>query len=849
MKKFLLFLLLITFSFVKAQINTQVSNYNICDTDSDGIAQFDLNTKIPEILGNENPSIHNITFHSTNADAQFGGNSIATSVPYINNQPFSQVIWIRVVNTQTSQLWVSQLNLIVSLPPNAGSDGSTTVCETSTTVINLFALITGEQPGGAWVRTSGTGGTFSALSGTYTPAFGATTSTFSYTVQGIPPCINDTSVAVVNLSAQPNAGSDGVITVCNTSTTPIDLYSLITGEQLGGTWIRTTGVGGTFSTVTGTFTPSPNTTTSTFIYSINGTAPCFNDASEATVIINSCGPTSCLTPTDLNVTNVSDTSAVLVWNQPGISTSGEVYLVPFGAPAPTAASLGIATTSQGYFITGLTPNTCYSYYVRSFCNSTQLTAWAGPMTFCTTSCSNNAQCQNYLNLIAFVDINNNGIKDTNEGFFNQGNFEYDINNSGTPIYSGSNNGNFYIFDNNTFNTYNLNFVVNSNLTTYYSSSSTYSNITIPSGSGITTYYFPVNLIQPYNDIEISLIPFGQPRPGFTYPNWISYRNNGFQNINGTITFVNNPLVTITSISQTGTTSTSNGFTYNFTNLAPNEERWFTVTMQVPTIPTVNLGDVITNSVSITPLTGDAFPDDNQMSFSQIIVGSYDPNDKTEANGGKIDIDDFTSNDYLTYTIQFENTGTANAEFVRVEDFLDASLNPNSIEMLGSSHAYNMRRIGNQLIWNFYNINLPPTSINPTGSHGFIQFKIKPTAGFALGDIIPNKAFIYFDYNPPIITNEFQTEFVQSLKTTDFDSSNFVLYPNPANSNINVSLLNSSEAINSVQIHNLLGKNIKEVINSSSNDVNIDVSDLSKGIYLVQITTQSDLKITKKLIIQ
>lgn len=849
MKKLLLFLLLITFSFVNAQINTQVSNYNVCDTNSDGIAQFDLNTKIPEILGNENPSIHNISFHTTNADAQFGGNPIVTSVPYINNQPFSQVIWIRVVNTQTSQLWVSQLNLVVNLPANAGSDGTTTVCETSATVINLFALITGEQPGGSWVRTTGTGGVFNAAAGTFTPAVGATTSTFTYTLSGTAPCVDDTSVATVFINNQPNAGLDGVITVCNTSTTPIDLYSLITSEQLGGTWTRTTGVGGTFSSVTGTFTPSPNTTTSTFTYILNGTAPCINDSSIATVIINSCGPTSCLTPTDLNVTNISDTSAVLVWNQPGISTSGEVYLVPFGATAPTAASLGIATTSQGYFITGLTPNTCYSYYVRSFCNPTQLTAWAGPMTFCTTSCSNNAQCQNYLNLIAFVDINNNSIKDANEDYFTHGNFVYDINNSGTPIYSGSNNGNFYIFDNNTFNTYNLNFVVNSNLTTYYSSSSMYSNITIPSGSGITTYYFPVNLIQPYNDLEISLIPFGQPRPGFTYQNWISYRNNGFQNINGTVTFVNDPLVTITSISQTGTTSTSNGFTYNFTNLAPNEERWFTVTMQVPTIPTVNLGDLITNYVTITPLTGDAFPDDNQMSLSQIVVGSYDPNDKTEAHGGKIDIDDFTSNNYLTYTIQFENTGTANAEFVRVEDFLDASLNPSSIEMLGSSHAYNMRRIGNQLIWNFYNINLPPTSINPTGSHGFIQFKIKPTAGFALGDIIPNKAFIYFDYNPPIITNEFQTEFVQSLKTTDFDSSNFVLYPNPTNSNINVSLLNSSEAINTIEIHDLLGKKIKEVLNSSSNDVNIDVSDLSKGIYLVQITTQSDLKITKKLIIQ
>lgn len=559
--------------------------------------------------------------------------------------------------------------------------------------------------------------------------------------------------------------------------------------------------------------------------------------------------TNCQPPTDLNVTNISDTSTVLSWNQPGTSTSWAIYVVPFGAPAPTATSSGfIVAATNPFQITGLTPNVCYSYYVSSLCNSTQSSPWAGPMNFCTYDCTNNAQCPEFLNLIAFLDENSNGIKETNENFFNQGNFVYNIN-SGSPINANSNSGTFSIFDSNSTNTYNLSFAVNSYLSTYYSSTSTYSNITIPTGSGTTTYYFPVTLIQPYNDLKVSLIPYGQPRPGFNYQNIINYRNNGSQNIDGTVTFVNEPLVTITSISQTGTTPNSNGFTYNFTDLLPNEERWIIVTMQVPTIPTVNLGDLITNSVSITPLTVDAFPDDNQMSYYQIVVGSYDPNDKTEAHGGKIEIDDFTSNDYLTYTIQFENTGTANAEFVRVEDFLDASLNPGSIEMLGSSHAYNMRRIGNQLIWNFYNINLPPTSINPTGSHGFIQFKIKPTSGFALGDIIPNKAFIYFDYNPPIITNEFQTEFVKSLKTTEFDSSNFVLYPNPTNSNINVSLLNSSEAINSIEIHDLLGKKIKEVLNSTSNDVNIDVSELSKGVYLVQITTQSDLKITKKLIIQ
>ncbi|MFY7740366.1 MAG: DUF7619 domain-containing protein [Flavobacterium sp.] len=848
MKKFLLFLLLITFSFVNAQINTQVSNYNVCDTNSDGIAQFDLNTKIPEILGNENPSIHNITFHLTNVDAQVGANPIQNPTSFTNVVP-TQMIWARVINTQTSQLWVSQFNLVLNLPANAGNDGSTTVCETSTTVINLFALITGEQPGGTWSRTSGTGGAFSALSGTYTPAFGATTSTFSYTIQGIPPCVNDTSVATVNINNQPNTGLDGVITVCDTSTTPIDLYSLITNEELGGTWIRTTGTGGTFSTVTGTFTPSPNTTTSIFTYTINGTAPCFNDSSEATVIINSCTPTTCLQPNNLSFTNIFDTGAVLGWNEVGTATSWEVYIVPFGAPTPTAATSGIVTTSQLYFVTGLTPSTCYVYYVRSICGQNGFSSWSVAASFCTTSCANNGQCADNLNLVAFLDLNNDGIKDLNENVFTQGNFVYDINNSGTPSYGNANNGSFLIFDNNPSNIYNFSFAVNTNFAIYYNSLTNYSNITIPAGSGSTTYYFPVTQIQPYNDLNVSIIPIGQPRPGFSYANVVRFKNNGTQTINGTITYEKDALVTITSISQTGTLSNSNGFTYNFTNLLPNEERSIVVTLQVPTIPIVNLGDLITNSVGIIPITGDIFPYDNQMSSSQIVVGSYDPNDKTEAHGGKIDIDDFTSNDYLTYTIQFENTGTANAEFVRVEDFLDASLNPSSIEMLGSSHAYNMRRIGNQLIWNFYNINLPPTSINPTGSHGFIQFKIKPIAGFALGDIIPNKAFIYFDYNPPIITNEFQTEFVQSLKTTDFDSSNFVLYPNPTNSNVNISLLNSSEAINSVEIHDLLGKKIKEVLNSSSNDVNIDVSDLSKGVYLVQITTQSDLKITKKLIIQ
>jgi hypothetical protein len=170
--------------------------------------------------------------------------------------------------------------------PNAGTDGSTTVCESSVAAINLFTLITGEQAGGTWTRTSGTGGTFNAAAGTFTPALDATTSTFTYTLTGTAPCINDSSVATVNINGQPDAGTDGSTTVCDSSVAVINLFSLITGEDLGGTWTRTTGTGGTFNAAAGTYTPAPGATTGTFTYTLTATAPCVGDSSVATVNIN-----------------------------------------------------------------------------------------------------------------------------------------------------------------------------------------------------------------------------------------------------------------------------------------------------------------------------------------------------------------------------------------------------------------------------------------------------------------------------------------------------------------------------------------------------------------------------------
>ncbi|MCX6172764.1 MAG: hypothetical protein NT048_08005, partial [Flavobacterium sp.] len=205
----------------------------------------------------------------------------------------------------------NSITVTVNQQPDAGIDGTTTICETNTVAIDLFSMITGEQAGGTWTRTSGTGGIFNAGAGTFTSSTGATNSTFTYTLLGTSPCVNDTSLAIININAQPIAGTDGTTTICETDTNVIDLYGLITGEQTGGTWAQTSGTGGVFNIGAGTFTPAVSVTTSTFTYTLLGTTQCLNDTSLATININlqpdaGSDGTTTICETDTNVIDLYD---------------------------------------------------------------------------------------------------------------------------------------------------------------------------------------------------------------------------------------------------------------------------------------------------------------------------------------------------------------------------------------------------------------------------------------------------------------------------------------------------------------------------------------------------------------
>jgi hypothetical protein len=216
----------------------------------------------------------------------------------------------------------------INAQPNAGTNGNVTICDSSTTTIDLFNLITGEQSGGTWVRTSGTGGIFNAVAGTFIPASGATTSTFTYTITASAPCVNSSSVATVNINAQPNAGNSNSFSVCDNDSTLINLSSIITGEQSGGIWIRTSGTGGTFNAVAGTFIPEVGATTSTFTYTITGISPCIDSSSVATINVTP-SPTAAINyPLPQYCVSSSNVSVTLTGT--GAYTGGTYTSIPSG---------------------------------------------------------------------------------------------------------------------------------------------------------------------------------------------------------------------------------------------------------------------------------------------------------------------------------------------------------------------------------------------------------------------------------------------------------------------------------------------------------------------------------------
>jgi gliding motility-associated-like protein len=286
----------------------------------------------------------------------------------------AQLSWTSPSSTSSWQYTVQPAGGTVPIVP-----GTTTTSSSNTMVSGLTADTAYQY----WVRADCDGGgtTFSAWAG----PFPFTTAVAAPTCGGL---FVDNGGQVGNY---PNNSTNVINTICPTLGNQVTVTFTSFNTELNNDTLKVydgNGTSGTLlATYSGTTIPAPITSSSpdgclTFVFNSNATT-----TSSGWVANVTCAPApDCQKPILLNIpsgTVVYD-SVTLAWTQPaspdGTSASAwDIVALPCGSPAPTSATPGDVMVFENPFVyTGLSPLTCYDFYIRAVC--TNNSDWVGPVT-------------------------------------------------------------------------------------------------------------------------------------------------------------------------------------------------------------------------------------------------------------------------------------------------------------------------------------------------------------------------------------------------------------------------------------------------------------------------------------
>ncbi len=359
------------------------------------------------------------------------------------------------------------------------------------------------------------------------------------------------------------------------------------------------------------------------------------------------------------------------------------------------------------------------------------------------------------------------------------------------------------------------------------------------------------------DLQVSIVATAPPRPGFNSQYKIIASNMGTKTIEHvTLKFLSDTMQTYVQASTTPNLVTDDTLVWQLDSLTRFETREFIVEVSNQMPPVLQAGDTLHQFAAILPFENDSFLPDNQYFLRQLVVNSIDPNDKAEAHAGGITTQELNQRDFLYYTIRFQNTGTAAANVVTIKDTLSTALDWNTFEMLSASHSYQLSVTGKRYItWNFSNIYLPDSTSDEPGSHGYIHFRIKPAAGLTPDDLITNRAAVYFDYNPPVITNTVSTQILQPRITAVALNSikSINVYPNPTNDLLMINAEALQNGKYTLQILDVNGQTVRSehlnwTIGKQTNSISLQ--GLPEGLYLLSISNpQQKTLYTSKILKQ
>ena len=432
----------------------------------------------------------------------------------------------------------------------------------------------------------------------------------------------------------------------------------------------------------------------------------------------------------------------------------------------------------------------------------------------------------------FCDENNNGFLDQNEvGFANapvhitgaNSTITVFTNSNGNFFYSGNQLGNgvavveveqLWLTQNGYFSNSNLVFTVQTDC-----------NNTQP-------VYFPIicdSLQTPCADLWTNVSPwigYYQNQVNYVKLKWGNNGSAAAQSYTLTLNYPAGVTPVTTSFSNSNYTIAGNSISWTVSTSSSYFDFTDVIYFNVPG----GLSNGTAHNYSSTIVTNgnnqDCHLNNNSDTLTMVLGNSYDPNDKMV---NKQEIISPDVDDELTYRIRFQNTGTAPAQDIYIMDTLDVNLDWSSFELLDASHYIQVIDLGGGIMkFNFPNIWLVDSTVSYDESQGSLTYRIKENVGNPISSTIKNTAYIYFDWNPAIITNT--TYNINSVLSLDeMTTSNVKVYPNPFNNEL---MFDADKLITDAELTDLNGKTLISNHGASIQSIRTDI--LSSGVYILRL---------------
>ncbi|HTA81351.1 MAG TPA: PKD domain-containing protein [Bacteroidia bacterium] len=674
----------------------------------------------------------------------------------------------------------------------------------------------------------------------------AATATYSIAVKNAGGCVKDTSFTVTVNPKPVITASATIATICSGASTVLNASGAATY-----TWAPT----GSLNVSTGSSVSA--TPASTITYSVNG-ASAFGCVATQTIV----AVTVNATPT---VSVTASPAGVCVGSTSTLKASGaSAYTwAPNSALNATTGSSVNATPSATitYTVTGTTSGCAATNTVTVSINPTPVVTITGKTILCAgtpdtlvatggTSYSWGSGATTgtvivnpIVNITYTVGVSNNGcVKDTS--------ITIAVNSSPTVKVIGDS---LICAGNSTK-------LTASGATTYMWGTGATSSVIVVSPAATTTYTVtgtkgacsvPVTKIitvTPYNGFDLAgnlQVCIDTPKiSGASIQACIF--NNRCQVMSGQLKLVLDTAIHITNtISDSAALVSGDTLIWNYDSLS-----YFGKTHCVAltgTVSNVPVGDSVFVSMFITPTAGDSVPANNSITYwvkpypYNCVGFPFDPNEKSVLPEG-----DISATQQLSYTIHFQNTGTAPAKNVVVIDTLSQYVDPTTLKVTSSSSKVVPTIVsGNIVKFTFDNIDLPDTATSKTSSIGVVQYTISPMSSATAGDVIKNNAGIYFDANPVVKTNTTISPIVGSPLGINkiVPAFNIAVFPNPFTTS--TSVVFNTDGKHYIEVNDVTGRTI-EKIECTGKQYELSGNNLAKGVYFIKAfnADKSNVAVTK-----